>query len=969
MQDPFSLVGTSFEARYQIDSVIGEGGFGVVYRGTHLRFDHPIAVKCLKIPSHFTADAKAIFLQRFKEEGKILLKLGDAPGVPRVYDYGIHTVDKHEIPYLVMEWLAGQTLEEAMDRRRKSGAKNLQPSEAIALMLPVIEAIALAHENNIAHRDIKPANLFLATNGRTPVVKVLDFGIAKAMQEGESLAQSQAKTQTSFRAFTPNYAAAEQFTPKRFGASGPWTDVNALGLVLVELLTGKPANPGDDFVECLEFATSQQRPSPQGRGAEVSDELEAVVLKAVALKADDRYPNARALAGALKSVPEATNLSGSVTVVPETDDEPPLTIPPATDKGGGTEIIAGTSGDTVDPKVKKQRPTGTVISETPTGTPTGTKLVTEQPVMRDKTEIAGVKGRGAAEPAPRSPLLPIAVGVGALAVGAIAYLSIKKDDPTPAPASSSAVSSQTPAPASSSASTPAPPAAKEVLYAQSFFATSEVIAVLPMDEAAAKGTLHYRLTKEGGKVVLVEKLDPTGGVQQSITFSYPASGGWERVEKSGRGVLQKTMRYTKDNVETQLTRGGSPFNTGCARLAYKLSPAGDPMERVCQDPGGNTIIDANGCQVLKLEHNDKHQAQSMGCFQYDGKPIADANGIHLTRFTYDERGNIIEHMFFDAQGGAAASSEGCFRLRNEYDQANNKVGLTCIGTSGLPTAIRGSKVGGLKIQVDQRGCQTKVQYFDPEGAPAKMGMLGAYVTEVDAYCEELGRELQDDKGALIALGSPPKIRRKLDDEGKVLEKSCFDVNRSLVNCELDDKLGAAGSIIRYEYDDKGRVIGARAFDASGKPTVTSRSYPHYVKTTYDSLGLPVEVAYFDESGAPSPSLGNVAKRSERFDPLGSPVSQRSFGVDGQPVVDSTKTHEIRQAYDDLHRLVRIEARDAAGEYPATTALSFNGVSWPTTAARVEIVREGAKLENRFYDKNGKEVSKVDCTSLETRCYR
>jgi len=258
MNDPFRLLGTAIENRYRIDAVIGEGGFGVVYRGHHMKLEHPVAVKCLKIPSHFTPEAKEVFLKRFREEGKILLKLADAAGVPRIYDYGTH-IGEREIPYLVIEWLDGRTLEDMLKSRRSSKLKGLRGADAIALMLPAVEALAIAHRSQIAHRDIKPANLFISVGERGPVVKVLDFGIAKAMQEGETQSQSQTQTSTSFRAFTPNYAAPEQFAPKRHGASGPWTDVHALGLLLFELLTDQVANSGDEFVECLESTTVSER--------------------------------------------------------------------------------------------------------------------------------------------------------------------------------------------------------------------------------------------------------------------------------------------------------------------------------------------------------------------------------------------------------------------------------------------------------------------------------------------------------------------------------------------------------------------------------------------------------------------------------------------------------------------------------------------------------------------------------------
>ena len=102
--DVFELVGSSLHGKYRVDAVVGEGGFGVVYRGFHLSFEQPIALKCLKMPSHFTAEARQTFLERFREEGKLLAKLASHGAVTRVYDFAVTTTaDDVAVPYLVLE--------------------------------------------------------------------------------------------------------------------------------------------------------------------------------------------------------------------------------------------------------------------------------------------------------------------------------------------------------------------------------------------------------------------------------------------------------------------------------------------------------------------------------------------------------------------------------------------------------------------------------------------------------------------------------------------------------------------------------------------------------------------------------------------------------------------------------------------------------------------------------------------------
>src|SRR5207248_1342529 len=106
--------------------------------------------------------------------------------------------------------------------------------------------------------------------------KVLDFGIAKAMQEGEQFTFAATGTSSGFQAFSPGYGAPEQFAQKRYGSTGPWTDVHALGLMLVELMLGRRPYPGGDLGEMYHAATGEKRPTPRAMGLSVADAVEAV---------------------------------------------------------------------------------------------------------------------------------------------------------------------------------------------------------------------------------------------------------------------------------------------------------------------------------------------------------------------------------------------------------------------------------------------------------------------------------------------------------------------------------------------------------------------------------------------------------------------------------------------------------------------------------------------------------------------
>ncbi len=300
VEDPFSLIGATIDGKYRVDAPIGEGGFGIVYKGWHQKFRRSIAIKCLKIPAHFAAPAKRVFLDRFNEEGRTLFRLSEHPHIVRVFDCGITTtVQGHEVPYLILEWLEGQSLDTVIAEKMLREGRPYTELEVAELMLPAIEGLAFAHKRGIVHRDIKPENLFVVRGARKqPSVKVLDFGIAKVVEDGET--ESRKLAHSTFVAFSPSWAAPEQFYAKRYGTTGRWTDVHAFGLIFVFAVTGRSPLEGDELIELMRSALAERRPTPRSRGAWVSDAFEQLVAKAIALRREDRFQNAGELLIELK---------------------------------------------------------------------------------------------------------------------------------------------------------------------------------------------------------------------------------------------------------------------------------------------------------------------------------------------------------------------------------------------------------------------------------------------------------------------------------------------------------------------------------------------------------------------------------------------------------------------------------------------------------------------------------------------
>lgn len=325
--DPLALVGTTLAEKYDIESVVGSGGFAVVYRATHNVWKRPVAVKVFTALGDVPADQRQKLLDDFIQEGALLAELSErSTAIVQARDVGTATTPAgDEVPFMVLEWLEGQPLDLVLHAERVGHAPLRSLDEAIALLGPVAEALALAHKKGVAHRDVKPANVFVLGDPRAavPAVKLLDFGIAKVVQDAQKVAGAFKKTAGHVTSFTPLYGAPEQFN-RAYGATGPWTDVFALALVFVEVLTGKEPMAGDTIVELAHTsADPARRPSPRSLGVVLPDEIEGVFLRALAVKPEDRYQTAGDFWAALSGV-AGVGVASSVTSAPSVTSGPSL---------------------------------------------------------------------------------------------------------------------------------------------------------------------------------------------------------------------------------------------------------------------------------------------------------------------------------------------------------------------------------------------------------------------------------------------------------------------------------------------------------------------------------------------------------------------------------------------------------------------------------------------------------------------
>jgi tRNA A-37 threonylcarbamoyl transferase component Bud32 len=260
--------------RYVLGELIATGGMAAVWRARDEVLARTVAVKILREDLAVDSD----FPKRFQREAVAAARLTH-PNIVSVYDTGIDD----EVSFIVMEHSDGRNLQEVMSDRGP-----VEPEEAASLVEPVLGALAYAHQNGVVHRDIKPANILVADDGR---VKVTDFGIAKAAFTGTDL------TTTGKALGTVRYLSPEQVQGSEVDAR---SDLYSLGIVLYELLTGRvPFKAESDMAVALMRLNQDPIPPRDFRGG-IPRELEALVLKALARRPQDRFQSAESMLAALE---------------------------------------------------------------------------------------------------------------------------------------------------------------------------------------------------------------------------------------------------------------------------------------------------------------------------------------------------------------------------------------------------------------------------------------------------------------------------------------------------------------------------------------------------------------------------------------------------------------------------------------------------------------------------------------------
>jgi len=260
--------------RYEVIEELGRGAMGVVYKARDPLIDRVVAIKTVALDN--SPEESEAFVQRFYREAKAAGRLNHS-NIVTIHDVG----ESDGVAYIAMEFLQGQSLREILD----SGVV-LPPERTADIVAQVADGLAYAHENGIVHRDIKPANIMVLDSGR---VKIMDFGIAHWR------AGSRSSSGTLFA--SPKYMAPERIAGQRVDGRA---DIFSLGAVLYEMLTGFAPFFGGNLEALLDQVVNETPAPPRSRNKTIPFAFDYIVATSMAKRPDDRYPDARAMASAVR---------------------------------------------------------------------------------------------------------------------------------------------------------------------------------------------------------------------------------------------------------------------------------------------------------------------------------------------------------------------------------------------------------------------------------------------------------------------------------------------------------------------------------------------------------------------------------------------------------------------------------------------------------------------------------------------
>ncbi|MGW1835616.1 protein kinase domain-containing protein [Streptomyces sp. NPDC002067] len=286
--------------RYQLRDLLGEGGMAAVHLAYDSVLDREVAIKTL----HSELGREQAFRERFRREAQSVAKLTHT-NIVSVFDSGEDELDGGMVPYIVMEYVSGQPLRSELDGDiAQHGAMPTQ--KALKITADVLAALEASHEMGLVHRDIKPGNVMLTKRN---VVKVMDFGIARAMQSGVT-----SMTQTGMVVGTPQYLSPEQALGRGVDAR---SDLYSVGIMLFELLTGQLPFDADSPLAIAYAHVQEEPPLPSSINQSVPPAVDALVARALKKNPNERFPTAEAMQDECLRIAGSAQSGGSPLIISE----------------------------------------------------------------------------------------------------------------------------------------------------------------------------------------------------------------------------------------------------------------------------------------------------------------------------------------------------------------------------------------------------------------------------------------------------------------------------------------------------------------------------------------------------------------------------------------------------------------------------------------------------------------------------
>ncbi|MDP7035205.1 MAG: serine/threonine-protein kinase, partial [Planctomycetota bacterium] len=282
---------------YELESEIGRGGMGIVFRGRDKKLGRSVAIKVMNPPPGLTKEERRNAFHRFEREASLTSQLTH-PNIVPIFESG----QQDGFHFITMAFIQGESLSSLMKQKRFS------PMEAAELIEPICRALAHAHSQGVIHRDIKPSNILVDQSG-TPYL--VDFGLVRSISNLTDL------TVTGIILGTPRYMSPEQAAGEK-DELGPRSDLYSVGVVLYELVTGTPPFKAKSILELLSLIANYPCPDPKVKIPSLPEEMRTILLTAIAKDPADRYPGTRAMADDLKRFREGSPIKTSPPPPPTT---------------------------------------------------------------------------------------------------------------------------------------------------------------------------------------------------------------------------------------------------------------------------------------------------------------------------------------------------------------------------------------------------------------------------------------------------------------------------------------------------------------------------------------------------------------------------------------------------------------------------------------------------------------------------